>query len=360
MRAAAIRQRTKLMRINKLGITNKKATVILGAGASRGAKCFENSILPAPLDADFFALMQRVQHKEKSLSKFLEFLRAEFGEGSCPRMEELFTQLEALDEFHQDLQIQRGPKVRKYEQQLKQFVETTATFFRHLFVDGTGKRLACDYHDSLAQALNADDTIISFNYDCLMDEALARHGGRSWNVTTGYGLNVTGNLGPWDSTVSGPGRRAANPIRLLKLHGSLNWKRTNHARPTPTTIRLRADPYVATNRNRTEIVPPVWDKTIGGDEVFRALWKEARRILPTGPILVVIGYSVPPTDLLSQALIRVAASERASNQKLSHLIIVNPDADSRARFIALVKAGLANDTTVVELKFFSELKALLS
>lgn len=336
------------------------ATVILGAGASRGAKCFENNLLPAPLDTDFFAVMQRVQHKEKLLSDFLEFVRTEFGDGACPRMEELFTQLEALDEFHTNLQIQVGPRVKKYGQQLGKFVETTSTFFHHVFVDANNNLRTCDYHDQLAKALNADDTIISFNYDCLMDGALARNGGRSWSAKNGYGLDVAGNLDPWDSVVAGPGRRAANPIRLLKLHGSLNWDRANPALPTTTTIQLRADPYAATARSKSEIVPPVWDKTIAGDDVFKALWKQARRTLPTGPVLVVVGYSVPPTDLLSQALIRVAASERAANQKLSHLIIVNPDPAPRTRFIELVKAGLSRETVVVELKWLSELKDLLS
>ncbi len=348
------------MRINKLGISNKKATVILGAGASRGAKCFENTLLPAPLDADFFAVMQRVQHNEKLLSDFLEFLRAEFGDGACPRMEELFTQLEALEEFHANLQIKVGPRVRKYGQHLGKFVAITSTFFRHIFVDSSNNRRTCDYHYQLAKALNAEDTVISFNYDCLMDGALAQHGGRSWNATIGYGLTIQGNIAPWDSAVAGPGRRALSPIKLLKLHGSLNWDRTNHAPPTPTTVQLRPDPYSPINRDRSEIVPPVWDKTIGGDDVFRAIWKEARRILPTGPILVAVGYSVPPTDLLSQALIRVAASERAANQKLTHLIIVNPDPPSRTRFIELVRAGLSRETVIVELKWLSELKDLLS
>ena len=93
------------MEIKKLKISDKKAIVILGAGASRGAKCFEGRINPAPLDADFFSVMQRVCHRHKDLKEFLEFVRAEFGAGSCPGMEELFTQLEALNTFHVGLKI---------------------------------------------------------------------------------------------------------------------------------------------------------------------------------------------------------------------------------------------------------------
>jgi hypothetical protein len=347
------------MRIDRLGV-NKKATVILGAGASRGASCFNNSLLPAPLDADFFRLMQRVEHKSPLLADFMRFIRTEFGDGACPRMEELFTQLEGLEEFHNTLNITRGRIVRRYGQQLAKFVEITATFFGHVFLDYDGNRRTCDHHDALAKALKAGDTVISFNYDCLIDDALARNGERSWNAADGYGLKIDGDVAPWNSSVVGPGRRAATPISLLKLHGSLNWDRSDGTPPNNATIHLRPDPYSCANREKSEIVPPVWDKKIGGDEVYCALWKEARRVLPTGPILVSIGYSVPPTDLLSQALIRVSASERAANQKLSHLIVVNPDPQSRSQFIELVRSGMSSDTIVVELQSFSELKGLLS
>lgn len=347
------------MRIDKLGVS-KRAVVILGAGASRGAKCFEASLLPAPLDADFFAIMQRVQHKDATLGQFLEFLRTEFGDDARPRMEELFTQLEALEEFHTTLKVARGPRVRRYGEQLTRFAEITAAFFRHLFLEDSGAHRRCEYHESLAKALNAADTVISFNYDCLMDSALAAHSGGSWSATDGYGLNIVSGAQHWDSKRPRRGKRPAQPIRLLKLHGSLNWDRSAPiSGAAPGSIGLRQDPYEVTARNRDEIVPPVWAKTIGGDAVFRELWKEARRVLPTGPVLVVVGYSVPPTDLLSQALIRVASAERAKNQKLSHLIVVNPDARARGQLIDLVKAGLSRDTTTVELGGVCELSQLL-
>lgn len=345
------------MRIPKLGVKDTQATVILGAGASRGASCFEDSLLPAPLDSDFFSLMQHVQHLDPLLGGFLDFLRDELGTGACPRMEEFFTQLEALDEFHINLKIQPGPKVRRYSVQLGKFVNITAAFFRQIYLrSGKGHR-TCEFHGALAKALNAGDSILSFNYDCLMDMALKEAGGRSWNSSGGYGVVVENGAEAWQSTFSGPGPRARDSIRLLKLHGSLNWDRTGAC--GPAAVKLRDDPYSSLNRSSNEIVPPVWDKTIGDDDVYCALWKEARRILRTGPVLISVGYSVPPTDLLSQALIRVAAAERASTRKLSHLIVVNPDVHSRAKFIDLVKHGMSPNTIIVELNSLKELKSLL-
>lgn len=342
------------MRITKLNISNKKAIVILGAGASRGAKCFEGVMNPAPLDADFFSTMQRVCHHDSRLEQFLEFVRAEFGAGACPGMEELFTQLEALARFHDGLKIKPGPKVTRYKAQLADFVAMTATFFRQVFCDPAGMPLRCDHHEAMAEALNAEDTVISFNYDCLMDAALREKGMRSWSAVSGYHVPVTAGAVEWN----GKGTRgpwAKHPIKLLKLHGSLNWDRS-----TVGSLVLRPDPYLAAARSADEIVPPVWNKTIGGDAVFSAVWKEARRILPTGQIMVVAGYSVPPTDLLSQALIRISASERTKSQKLTHLVVANPSQESRSKLIGLVRPALNETSLVIELTSMKALGELLS
>ncbi|MEI7899630.1 MAG: hypothetical protein WCK89_05220 [bacterium] len=344
------------MQIKQLGIPNKQAIIILGAGASRGAKCFEDKLNPAPLDADFFSIMQRVCHYEPELKQFLDFVRSEFGAGSSPGMEEVFTQLEALARFSIDLKIARGRTVTRYVIQLKKFVGTIATFFRHTFCDSSGTPLKCDYHETLAEALNVGDTVISFNYDCIIDAALhAKKNKQSWSASNGYHAKVASGAAAWDG-LGARGRRARHPIKLLKLHGSLNWDRATIA----NELSLRADPYETLSRSDNEIVPPVWNKTIGGDMVFSAIWKEARRMLPKGKIMIVAGYSVPPTDLLTRALIRVSASEREKSEKLSHLLVVNPSVEARAKLIDLVRPALDEKSAVIELTSMRKLAELLS
>lgn len=73
----------------------------------------------------------------------------------------------------------------------------------------------CPYHGFIAQEwLTGGDTVISFNYDLIMDVALGRT--NHWHPTTGYG---------WaDPKVDGLGSgRQPSRIALLKLHGSMNW-----------------------------------------------------------------------------------------------------------------------------------------
>lgn len=151
-------------------------------------------------------------------------------------------------------------------------------------------------------------------------------------ATTGWQPNTT------------KGRPALHPIKLLKLHGSMNWDRTRGS--SAGDLVLRGAPYSQSKRAPNEVVPPVWDKSVSDDPVLTALWKEARVALPRGPVLVAIGYSVPQTDLLSRALIRVAAAERSEGQKLSHVIVANPDVDARRRFIRMVQGGMDSRTSV--------------
>jgi len=346
------------MRIPGLDIQRKKAVLILGAGASRGAGCFRNTLLPPPLDTDFFSLLERVQHRDRALKQLLEFVKSEFGEAAFPRMEELFTQIEALSEFHENLNITPGPRVTRYRRQLDAFVGNIARFFHHVFIDAaSGVHRTCEHHDRIAELLHAEDAVVTFNYDCLMDDALRRKAGRGWDPKISYGFEIQEAAATEWRPQTPKGRPARTPIALLKLHGSLNWDRS--AGSEAIHLVLRGDPYTHSGRTAAEVVPPVWDKTIKEDEVLKQIWKEARRTLPTGPVLLSVGYSVPPTDLLSQALIRVAASERAENQKLSHVIVVNPDIQARRRLINLVQGGMNAGTSVIELNTLSELSRLL-
>ena len=183
------------MRIPQLGI-DKKALVILGAGASRGASCFEGQTHVPPLDTDFFARMELLQNQSARVRGVLEFLKEQFGAEYRPRMEEYFTQLEGLNTFHSALNITPGPRVKRYGAQLEQFIDVVADYFGIIFRDGSSHRM-CNYHGALADALNADDTVVSFNYDCLMDVALVDRAQRSWDVSSGYGFTPTGGQDAW-------------------------------------------------------------------------------------------------------------------------------------------------------------------
>jgi hypothetical protein len=340
------------MKIDKLNIIDKEANIILGAGATKGASCFIDSWIDAPLDLDFFEKVQKlnIRDSSSSLSNLLEFARNEFGNIATLSMEKFFTQIESLNSFHKSLKIAPGPRLRSYENILTSFSKNLAIIFSLLKNETKTKGLDCEYHAKLASSLQPRDVVISFNYDCIMDSAIKNNAKKRWSAENGYGFNITDGYNEWQDH-SGKGKITKNTIKLLKVHGSLNWNRIQDP------LKLRSDPYELTNRGENEIVPPVWNKNIVDDPILSNLWKQARSSLGRGPVLVLIGYSVPDTDLFSQSLLRVAPSE--GNRKLSDIIVVNPDKNARIRTIDLLERAISSTTNIFEFKTLKDFSAIL-
>jgi hypothetical protein len=341
------------MNISKLGINKKKATVILGAGATRGASCFEGSWLDAPLDTDFFEILEKVAARDQQgiLQKYLEAAKAEFNNIYSYRMESFFTEVESLDTFHDTLNIKRGARLKKYQKILADYPKMLAQLFTVLKNETKSKSLTCDYHDKLAEQFTPGDTIVSFNYDCIIDEALKRSSGKRWLAKKGYGVNIQGGLTRWQDH-SGSGALTKDSIKLLKVHGSLNWDYSSKS------LVLRQDPYEVRNRTAKDIVPPVWNKRIQDSQELMAIWRQARIGLGGMPVLISIGYSIPETDLLSKSMLRVAPSE--ATKPLTHLILINPDKNVRIKHVETLGKAVGPGTQVVEFSYFSQFADILS
>lgn len=219
-------------------------------------------------------------------------------------------------------------------------------------------------HTELASLLTADDTIITFNWDTLMDRALAEVAG--WSIVNGYGLapHMVFRNGWQPSSLLPTGA----PI-LLKLHGSTNWLvghpteekdgRLVLSQSTPPStlyvFEYATDPYdtyagrfmpgfgpysfgyyppnLADKGRPIEeghvlirfrhkfpwkpegtagdkglvsmplIIPPVKNKSYElFGELFTGLWARACEALREADEIVIIGYSFPRTDHRSSKL----------------------------------------------------------
>lgn len=303
----------------------------MGAGASRGASFVDTKVIAPPLDADFFVQVQRLGNGGLTADerKLLGFVRREFGIGITPRLEEFFTQVETIDRFHTEFHMQRGRITQEYRRQLIVLRKLIPKIFRKAIGSSD-----CQWHGRIAASLRPRDTVISFNYDCLIDRALQQEGLRRWKPAESYGFPINEGLNLWDhAPVRGPS--TVNPIRLLKPHGSLNWVIDS----ANESVRL-TEPYLAETAD--SIVPPSWDKEEVTRWPWRDVWRGARSALASANVLLAIGYSVPVTDQFSQALIR------ADVRRLEALVLVNPDRSARARFRNLVSSALSPATTVLE------------
>jgi hypothetical protein len=238
-------------------------------------------------------------------------------------------------------------------------------------------------HIKLASRLTAHDTIITFNWDTLMDRALAEVTG--WSIDAGYGVtpHVVFRNG-WQP----PATSQAPAPMLLKLHGSTNWLvghpteekdgRVVLTQSTPAStlyaFEYAADPYdtyagrfmpgfgpysygyyppnISDKGRPVEkgkvllrfrhkfpwkpegtahdkglvamplIIPPVKNKSYDlFGELFVCLWARACEALTDATEIVIIGYSFPRTDHRSSRLFLDAFSRRST---IPRVTIVDP------------------------------------
>lgn len=318
-----------------------KTLVILGAGASRGAGFAAEKRGPLPpLDLDFFRQLQRLG-SSGPVDRLLAFVRSEFGARLNISMEEFFSQAEYTDRFHTELKVDPGRRIRRYRKALDAFYESMPLLFAEAIGDAR-----CENHERLARMLFTEDAVMSFNYDCIIDAALRDAARTRWNPgKKGYGFAVASGVDRW----RGP-RSKGHPkgsITLLKPHGSLNWRIKSHR------VTLVAKPYqIASADGR--IVPPTWFKRLQQDP-YASVWKRARLEVRRCKALLVIGYSVPVTDLFSRALFKAEAGSKLKREKLEFLVLANPDRLARERFVDLVRGAIEPSTRVLEFESFKEL-----
>ena len=135
------------------------------------------------------------------------------------------------------------------------------------------------------------NTIITFNYDTLLDRAL-----------DAIGLRV-------DYVTEDENRKSYqqyNRQALFKIHGSLHFSHDDESKP-----------------HLCDIVPPTWRKNTVGD--LQRVFRSAVAALSTARRIIILGFSIPPTDAHFKYL--VSAGLMAHSNPLD-VFFVNPAADS--------------------------------
>jgi len=171
------------------------------------------------------------------------------------------------------------------------------------------------------------DTVITLNYDCLLDDCLAKIG-----VLPEYGLQ---NAEPPKEL-----RQCGREISVLKLHGSANWFKCKSGRCTGTVIDGRTPakrleyfygqrcPNCHQDTVEPVIVPPTWAKG-GQSEVLRPVWAKALEALREAGRIFIIGYSMPSTDQFFRYMLALAL---AANEKLDRVVVVNTSEEAQKTF----------------------------
>lgn len=157
---------------------------------------------------------------------------------------------------------------------------------------------------------------ITFNYDDFLDRAL--DGTERWDPELGYGFYCPSSK---VGTPEGDAVLRYSSMRLLKLHGSVNWRpKLGYANPVPLDAITRHDEWSDGRRlfvgagSRLEpepvIVPPVLSKSsLVEQPVLRLVWSEALTILQSAHEVTFVGYSFPTTDMAARTLFSEALKD---------------------------------------------------
>ena len=184
----------------------------------------------------------------------------------------------------------------------------------------------------LASGTFERDVIVTLNYDVMLDYAMRFRGVHfDYCLTSGM---------------------AGDNFKVLKLHGSTNWafcrNCKNHFQiisPTPLAPGFSVDPFLedggqmffemvthvmlntpcdqCKEKGTLEpvVIPPTWSKAVGGTPLAK-VWETAVNEIKKAFQIIVIGYSLPPTDTFFQYLLTLGLS---TNANLHRVIVINND-----------------------------------
>lgn len=92
--------------------------------------------------------------------------------------------------------------------------------------------------------------------------------------------------------------------------------------------------------DKVSILPPGWNKRID-KKPYHGFWRDARLRLEKCRTLIIIGYSLPETDLLAQALFaEVVRLRQARRRFLTQIHLADPSQVVKEKFINLFTPAL--------------------
>ena len=308
---------------------------ILGAGFSKGYNSEK-----IPLINEFLKIAEdnEILKRDDDHKELVEFIEKYFGDYHDVSIETLVSFLTT------DLIPDVSQKCEYRDRLYRQLVDIIVYILGNSHQNPETEEIKNIYQKFANNLVRTDDSIISFNYDLILDSLLKNT--KMWSECTGYGFKIKGyDLKEcWDPK---PTSQQSKTI-YLKLHGSLNWGRCIVPDPyngneivvnvhsiLPSRVNKHILPFESTdiasynspykNMYETFIVPPILSKEdFYKTNILQHLWYKAKDELIKSKEIFVIGYSFPATDYLAEFLFRQSiASPFSKNDK--KVIFINKD-----------------------------------
>lgn len=303
---------------------------ILGAGASTGESLRmipgrpEMPVdTPPPLVNGFFrnSLYQAIgysgQHAEQDFSEAFRYIRDTMliqdtiGQGAWEALdlEQVSTSLELQREFANPESDLGAYSVIARNKLIRYIWRILALCTQYKYGE---------HYRRLVSSLEVDDSIITFNWDLLIDQELDP---ADQQKPSHYSNFLSLALGK-DLGGGAVFALTGNPGMFLKMHGSLNWLHCQNFRcPGNSEMEFDADTQgclnramgihfreMACERCASEmlplLVPPLLRKPVAENTIIRSVWGLARQRLLNAEKAVIIGFSAAPTDFYAAWLLR--------------------------------------------------------
>lgn len=313
-------------------LDQSKRIFILGAGSSIG---HSKGLFPSI--TGFFASAKKLGiDLNAEYGEIVEYTKSAFGRDILDDadhfidIEDLFTSIEI------ELERKSSPKFVEIRQGLLRLIQRVL-----LGLEGKIKGHRGHY-DDLLNFLGQGDTIITFNWDILLDNKLGREKKLADFYREKYPTEVEFVRKQYDQFMDQLSARygttwasmGTNPPYenlittfgyYLKVHGSVDWSYCanelcrNWYRVYPMLEPLKDyNCYECHEKVESLVVPPVLNKGYRQSPIIRRIWSLAAQEIRGATDLIIWGYSLPPTDFYSKWLLR-----QARNAPLEKLVIIN-------------------------------------
>jgi hypothetical protein len=319
------------------------AVFLFGAGATRGA--FQSNSLPPPVDADFFEIAGQIKgHGTPILARsVLSDVWNLYARVSGIGLENYYRDIETRARISRFAKSANKPKDwQKRQENLEELIRRVVIHTTCKSRLGHLEPLQSKPHAKILSKLEKNDSVLTFNYDLLIEESFESTG--IWTPIGGYGEAVHGVRSEWCKKWLNKRALTNAPrsnVRLLKLHGSVNWRLYETGQ-----VRMKDRPFVVRTRKNSavfetvSILPPGWNKRIDRSP-YKQLWREARLKLEQCKTIVIIGYSLPDADLLAKALFAEVIRLRAARKRyLKQLHLADPNDSVKQKFVDLFVPAL--------------------
>jgi len=314
----------------------KKAVWIVGAGASvSDTKGQFPTLLGIPAKARELGLIGDGSESEPGYEHLSKYLKSRYY-GDLRNSPEPINLEHVLTLLEIDIAVATEPKLQLARKYVLRLLRSTLMRLHRNGPPSNGE------YERLVSRLGPTDTVITFNWDLLLDEAFGRTSRLSPLSDEGAGPafgNPSNRYDEFLQSLTGWGERTIRrvavprPINVLanrgyyiKAHGSIDWYYCANpgCRAHETVFPLLGSskrPVCSGCRERTEVllIPPTLNKRLRDVPITRRLWTLAAAEMKLATEVIVWGYSLPPTDFFSEWLLRHARST-----KCKRLVIINP------------------------------------